>query len=369
MYLRQLQNVRIRWQSWLAATLMLSVLSFGSALQNRAYGGVGEPTERPLIIGHRGACGYLPEHTLESYTLAIQQGADFVEPDLVMTRDGVLICRHEIELSETTDVATLFPDRKKTVMLEGKPLEGWFAEDLTLAEIRTLHAKERTDFRSHSNDGKFKLVTFEEMIQLTQAQSRALNRDVGICPEVKHPSYHESIGLPFDEELLRVLAKYNYRVAESPCIIQSFEASILKRLSKRTGLRLLQLFDESQQVPGDLLGTGKTYGDLITDEGLKGISQYAWGVGPWKEIIMPRTSNRLVPPSDFIVRSHAAGLKVVIYTMRNEPSFLAEEYEGEPNRENIKWVEMGVDGFFTDFTDTAVDALRQSQLQRALENN
>ncbi len=324
----------------------------GSALAGFAF-------ESPLVIGHRGACGYVPEHTLKSYETAIEMGADYVEPDLVSTKDGVLICRHECEIGDTTDVSERYPDRKRKTVIDGKEIEGWFAEDFTLQEIKTLRVKERTDFRDHSKDGLYNVPTFQEMISLVKEKERELGKTIGIYPETKHPSYHDSIGLSLEEPLLSILTQNGMNHKGAPVFIQSFEISNLKELHKKTPIRLVQLFDEFDVVPGDvLLAGGKTtYRDMSKLEGLKEIASYAYGIGPWKELILPRGSdNRLLQDTGLLKNAHKAGLKVHIYTMRNEGRYLAEEYKGNPIEEYRRWIAMGVDGFFTDFPDTAVRA-------------
>ncbi len=316
-----------------------------------------------LIIGHRGACGHVPEHTLASYTLAIEMGADFVEPDVVSTRDGVLICRHDCELGSTTDAGEKFPERKKTVTIDGNEMTGWFAEDFTLDEIKTLRAKERLEFRDHSRDGLYEVPTLQEVLSLVKEKSREKGREIGMYPETKHPSYHDALGLSLEEPLLEILKQNGYSSASDPVIIQSFEVANLKELHEKTGLRLVQLFDEFHLQPGCLLAAGKkgTYGDMATPEGFREIATYAYGAGPWKESILPRdTNNHLQEASTFIKDAHEAGLKVHIYTMRNENSYLAEEYAGDPREEYRKWIRMGVDGFFTDYPDTAVQVRNEA---------
>ncbi|WP_211240304.1 glycerophosphodiester phosphodiesterase [Aminiphilus circumscriptus] len=316
-----------------------------------------EMGKRFLVIGHRGACGYVPEHTLRSYELAIEMGADYVEPDLVSTKDGVLICRHECEIGATTDAAKKFPDRKKKVVIDGVEEEGWFAEDFTLAEIKTLRVKERTDFRDHSKDGLYEIPTFQEMISLVKAKEKEKGRVIGIYPETKHPSYHDAIGLSLEEPLLAVLKQNGYDRADAPVFIQSFEIDNLKELKGKTNIRLIQLFDEYDMKPGCVLAKGgtTTYRNMATPEMLKEIATYAYGIGPWKELILARDKdNKLQPETNLLQDAHAAGLAVHIYTMRNEAKYLAAEYNGDPREEYRKWIALGVDGFFTDFPDTAV---------------
>lgn len=316
---------------------------------------------QPLIIAHRGASGFRPEHTLEAYTLAIEQGADYVEPDLVSTKDGVLICRHECHLEATTDVATRFPDRQRTVTIDGRRVSGWFAQEFTLDEIRTLRTRERLSYRSHEYDGQFSIPTFEQFLTLIAAENRKRIRPIGICPELKNSSHHRAIGLPLEERFLELLKQFGYDGSASPCIVQSFEVENLKRLSAKTDLRLLQLLGGTKSVPADVrrAGGALTYGSMMTRQGLSRVAKYAWGIGPAKQLILPRdTKNRLRPPTELITEAHNAGLAVVVYTMRNEPRHLADDYGGDPVKEYRQWASLKVDGLFTDFPETAVRSLR-----------
>ena len=312
----------------------------------------------PLIIGHRGACGHCPEHTLASYELAIEMGADYVEPDLVSTKDGVLICRHENEIGETTDVSEKFPERKTKKTIDGVEISGWFAEDFTLSEIKKLKAKERLSFRNKKDDGKYEIPTLQEMICLVKSKSKEKNREIGIYPETKHPSYHQSVGLSLEEPLVEILKQNGYIDEKSPVFIQSFEIDNLKKLKKMTKIRLIQLMDGADDKPGCAIYKGEktTYRDMMTADGLKDIAQYAYGIGPWKELIMPRKLGFLSEPNSLISDAHNAGLKVHIYTLRNEIQFLAFDYKGDPCEEYYKWFKMGIDGIFTDFPDTGIKA-------------
>jgi glycerophosphoryl diester phosphodiesterase len=313
----------------------------------------------PLIIGHRGASGYRPEHTIEAYTLAIAQGADFIEPDLVATRDGVLVARHENEISGTTDVAEKFPERKRTKMIDGKEVVGWLTEDLTLAEIKTLRAKERLEFRDQSNNGKFEVPTFEEVIDLALAKSEETGRAIGIYPETKHPTYFDSIGLSLEEPLVAALKARDLDRAAAPVFIQSFETANLKQLNGMTEVRLVQLMETAEKQPYDLVVAGdkRTYRDLATPDGLREIATYADGIGPYKRLIVPEDANKaLMAPTSLVENAHAAGLLVHPYTFRNEAQYLAKEYGGDPAAEYRQFFELGVDGLFSDFPDIAVAA-------------
>lgn len=338
---------------------------------------------RPLIIGHRGASGLRPEHTLAAYELAIEQGADFVEPDVVSTKDGVLIARHENEISGTTDVADRpeFADRLTTKVIDGAEVTGWFTEDFTLAEIKTLRAKERLpELRPDSAafDGMFEIPTLQEVIDLVAQKSAEINRTVGIYPETKHPTYFDSIGLSLEEPLVATLTANGYADADDPVFIQSFEVGNLQELNQLTDLPLVQLFDAAEVQPYDFVASGdsRTYGDLLTPTGLEAIATYADGIGPWKRLIVPAASvdnngdgaddlngdgvisdgdQLLQPPTSLINDAHAAGLLVHAYTFRSDYFYLSPDYNGNPELEYEQFFSLGVDGLFTDFPETAFD--------------
>jgi glycerophosphoryl diester phosphodiesterase len=302
--------------------------------------GARSPGARPLVIGHRGASGHRPEHTLESYRLAVEMGADFIEPDLVSTKDGVLIARHENEIGGTTDVADRFPDRKRTKTVDGQSIAGWFTEDFTLAEIKTLRARERLAFRSHAYDGRFQVPTFDEVIDLAQQLGTARGRAVGIYPETKHPTYFRGIGLPLEENLLASLEKHGWNSRESPVFIQSFEQGNLRDLRKKTTVRLIQLTSDAK---------------MVDDPGLKDIATYADGIGPEKRLVVPvNPDGSLAPPTDLVERAHRAGLLVHVWTIRVEKEFLPAGYHGDVKAEFEQFRSLGVDGVFTDFPDLAV---------------
>jgi glycerophosphoryl diester phosphodiesterase len=293
----------------------------------------------PLIIGHRGASGYRPEHTLEGYRLAVEMGADFIEPDLVSTKDGVLIARHENEIGGTTDVADRFPDRKRTNTVDGHSIAGWFTEDFTLAEIKTLRARERLRFRSHAYDAQFQIPTFEEVIELAQRLGESRGRPVGIYPETKHPTYFRGIGLPLEDKLLESLEKHGWNRRDAPVFIQSFEQGNLRDLRKQTTVRLIQLVERPALVEGD---------------GLKNIAAYADGIGAEKRLIVPvQPDGTLGRPTDLVARAHAAGLLVHVWTIRIEKEFLPAGYHGKAEAEFEQFRDLGVDGVFTDFPDVA----------------
>ncbi|HKE83491.1 MAG TPA: glycerophosphodiester phosphodiesterase [Vicinamibacterales bacterium] len=293
----------------------------------------------PIIIGHRGASGHRPEHTIESYRLAIEMGADYIEPDLVSTKDGVLIARHENEIGGTTDVAAKFPDRRRTATIDGQTVTGWFTEDFTLAEIKTLRARERLEFRSHTFDGQFDIPTFDEVIEFAQRRGRETGRTIGIYPETKHPTYFRTIGRPLEEHLLASLQAHGWNTRESPVFIQSFETENLRALRHQTTVRLILLLDSPQPQPLD-------------DTRLRDIASYADGVGLNTRLVIPAGPNRrLLPPTDIISRAHAAGLLVHVWTLRKEPTFLSPTYNGDFEAEFRQFRDLGVDGIFTDFPD------------------
>jgi glycerophosphoryl diester phosphodiesterase len=322
------------------------------------------PVEAPLVVAHRGASAYRPEHTLVAYELAIDQGADYIEPDLVCTKDGVLICRHDLDLGTTTDVAKKFPDRSRTMTVNGKELVGWFAHDFTLAEIKTLRAREPNELRAHAFDGLYEVPTFDEYLDLIERKSKQLGRPIGIIPEIKSSAHHAAQGVPIEERLLKTLARRGYPSDAKPCIIQSFEIANLKQLAGKTKCRLLQLIGAPNETPADVAAQGGklTYGDMMTPAGLTEVAKYAWGVGPPKEAILPRDKqNRLIKANSWIADSQAAGLKVIPFTFRPEPQTLADDYQGDPAAELKRWIEMEVDGLFVDAPDFGRRSVYETQ--------
>ncbi|MEZ5411477.1 MAG: esterase-like activity of phytase family protein [Acidimicrobiales bacterium] len=331
----------------------------------KGHGG-GRDDNKPLVIGHRGASGYRPEHTLAAYELAIRSCADYIEPDVVSTKDGVLVARHENEIGGTTDIANRpeFAGRKTTKMIDGVSVTGWFTEDLTLAELRTLRAKERLPQIRPANaayDGLFPVPTLEEVIQLAQRYRTCDGKPVGIYPETKHPTYFDSVGLSLEEPLLKLLGRYGYDRKGSPVYIQSFETGNLKELARKTKLPLVQLINCSG-APWDLQAAGSTttYADLATRSGLAGIARYADGVGLCKDVMIPRTATgTLGSPTPVIADAHAAGLEVHGWTFRVENVFLPTDFQssadpagkGDLPGEIKAFLAAGMDGFFTDNPD------------------
>lgn len=300
------------------------------------------PSATPLVIAHRGASGHRPEHTLEGYALAVQMGADFIEPDLVSTKDGVLVARHENEIGGTTDVAGKFASRKTRKVVDGDTISGWFTEDFTLAELRTLRARERLPFRSHAYDGQFLIPTFDDVLALADSLTRATGRTVGVYPETKHPSYFRGIGLPIEEPMLRALRARGLDRANAPLFIQSFETGNLRTLAAQTRIRLIQLVSSASQV---------------TPAALRDIATYAYGIGANTRQIVGGDSSAV--PTSLIVDAHAAGLHVHAWTLRPEPVFLAKRYGGDPLAEVRELVRLGVDGLFGDYPDQVVQGLRK----------
>ena len=324
-------------------------------------------TQSPIIIAHRGLSGEWPEHTLESYQAAIDAGADFIEPDLVLTKDGVLIARHENNISDTTNVAdhSEFKDRKTTKTIDGEKMTGWFTEDFTLAEIKTLRAKERLpQLRSTGRDGQFAVPSFEEILQLLKNANKGRSKAIGVYPETKHPSYFNEIGLPHEAPLLRLLDQYGYRGKQATIFIQSFEVGNLKSLRSKSDLPLIQLMS-AKGGPQDQPDI--SYAQMAGKDGLKHIASYADGIGPDKNMIIARNLiGKLKTPTSLVADAHGAGLKVHPWTFRRENYFLPLDYRagihpashGELAEEIKAYIAAGIDGLFTDNTPEAITALR-----------
>ena len=388
------------------ALLFTLVAAIAGLAPAAATAGGGDPN--PLVIGHRGAAGYLPDHTLPGYALAIKLGADYIEPDLVATKDGHLIARHEPNITATTDVASHpeFASRKTTKVVDGVSEEGWFASDFTLAEIRTLRAVQPFADRPQQFNGRFRIPTLEEVIKLAKRYSWRTGRRIGIYPETKHPTYHKNLGLRLEPRLLRVLDAAGWNHRRAPVFIQSFEQSNLQWLNRRTNVRLVQLIQANDVKPdgsldysapfgqpydwtvsGDPELERRTYAFFTTDDGLEEISTYADGIGPWKPFInssralvvnpdgtagdangdgvVDERDRALLPPSGLVERAHDHGLVVHPWTFRNEQHRLLSDFEGNPLNEYLRFYGLGVDGVFSDFPNTAFAARELFWLQNS----
>jgi glycerophosphoryl diester phosphodiesterase len=373
-----------------SVTAILPAMIGSSLAQEKTL--TGAPT---IVVAHRGASGYLPEHTLEAYKMAIDMGADYIEPDLVVTKDGVLIARHEPMLSGTTDVANRpeFASRKTTRKVDGVDTTDWFASDFTLAEIKQLRAKQSMADRDQSKNGQFQVPTLQEVIDLAKKEGAARGKAVGIAPETKHSTFHAALGLPIEDRLVSVLKEAGWADASAPVVIQSFEVANLKYLNTRIEVKLAQLLDaEDVDKDGNIVlnapyaqpydfvvvGDKRTYKDLLTKEGLAEVKSYADILAPWKPYILPtkqvdqnndgkaddlngdgkadEQDRVLASPTNVVKDAHAAGLQVFTWTFRNEPKRLASTFKGDPAAEYKAFYALGVDGLFSDFPDTAVKA-------------
>ena len=313
-----------------------------------------------LVIAHRGASGYRPEHTLESYRLAIALGADYIEPDLVITADGALVARHENEVSASTDVAARpeFADRRRTAVVDGRSVTGWFVEDFALAELKTLRARERLpEIRPHSQlyDDVFSVPTFEEILDLAQVEAGRLGRPIGVYPEIKQPAHFARLGLRHDDAMLSALRDHGSGL---PVYIQSFDPTCLRALSARTAVPLVQLVENETE--------------LLTPYRLREISTYAHVLGAHKSLLMPLDqAGRLATPTGLVERAHDAGLAVHAWTFRSENAFLPPELRdgtakagyGDAAAEYASFRALGVDGVFTDHPDLAVAAFAQQAVR------
>ncbi|GAA1244381.1 glycerophosphodiester phosphodiesterase [Pseudonocardia aurantiaca] len=333
----------------------------------------GSESAAPLVIGHRGASAYRPEHTLASYELAARMGADYIEPDLVTTSDGVLVARHEPEIGGTTDVGRHpeFAERRTTKTIDGVEYSGWFTEDFTLAELKKLRATERIPATRQENtiwNGRFEIPTFAEVLDLRERLSDELGREVGIYPETKHPTYFASIGKPLEPALVDQLDDAGLNHSGAPVFVQSFETTNLRKLDDELKVPLVQLLS-AQGAPADLVAAGdsRTYADLITPTGLADIATYAAGIGPDKNMVVASNADQtLGAPTSLVADAHAVDLLVHPYTFRNENQFLPANLRsagspadyGDVFAEYAAFFAAGVDGVFADNPDTALAAVR-----------
>ncbi|MER6318197.1 glycerophosphodiester phosphodiesterase [Streptomyces sp. NPDC001581] len=356
----------------LAAGGGITGLAAGSAsATSGGHGGGGyRDLPYPTVIGHRGASGYRPEHTLGSYQLALDLGADVIEQDLVPTKDGHLVCRHENEIGGTTDVADHpeFAARRTTKSVDGVSVTGWFTEDFTLAELKTLRAKERIPAVRQRNtlyDGQWAVPTFEEVLRWANREGRRRDKQVWLHVETKHPSYFRALGLGLEEPLAKLLRRYGRDRHDSAVFLQSFEPSSIQRLSRLVSAPRVVLLSAANTRPWDFeqAKDPRTVADLVKPEGLKWISGFAQGVGPTMDLILPRTADgRLGTPTTLVKDAHARGLVLHPYTARNENSFLPAEYRkgtdpaayGDALAAFRTYFEQGIDGIFTDNPDTGL---------------
>jgi len=351
----------------------------------------------PLVIAHRGASGYLPENTLEAYQRAIDLGADAIEPDLISTRDGVLIASHYPNLAINTDVARRpeFAGRKReNWSIDGEKQSGWFAHDFTLAEIKTLGVVATNIERPQQYNGKFRIVTLQEVIDLVKAESKRLGRSIAIYPETKNPTYHRDLALPLEDQLISTIRSAGWNSKTAPVFVQSFEPGSLKEMrAKGLQVRMVQLVDADgydfktggltyappfhRPYDWEKSGDKRLFSDMVTPAGLAEIKTYADGIGPWKPYIVPVkgqlddagnlkdlngdgtidlrdavTGN----PTSLIEDAHKLGLFVHAFTFRNESRYLAHSYSGDPRAEYFQFYRLGVDGVFSEFPDTAIAA-------------
>ncbi|PRH78649.1 glycerophosphodiester phosphodiesterase [Streptomyces solincola] len=349
----------------------LTATAAAGAAQARTGGhGHGPRLPVPAVIAHRGASGHRPEHTLGAYQLALDLGADVIEQDLVPTRDGHLVCRHENDITGTTDVADHpeFASRRTTKTVDGTAYTGWFTEDFTLAELRTLRAKERIPAVRQENtlyDGRWAVPTFEEVLRWADREGRRRGRPVWLHVETKHPSYFRKLGLGLEEPLAALLRRHGRHRADAPVFLQSFEPGSIRRLARLVAAPRVVLLSDAKSRPWDFTEAGdpRTVADLITPAGLKEIARYAQGIGPTLDLVIPRGADgRLGRPTTLVRDAHAAGLVLHPYTLRNENSFLPADFRRgtDPNAYGDAfgayraYFATGIDGIFTDQPDTGL---------------
>lgn len=354
------------------STAALGLTGTAHAAERGRGGGHGSLRDLPVptVIGHRGASGYRPEHTLGSYQLALDLGAHIVEQDLVPTKDGHLVCRHENDITGTTDVADHpeFAGRKATKSIDGVSYTGWFTEDFTLAELKTLRAKERIPGNRPDNtlyDGRWTIPTFEEVLRWADKEGRKRGKPVWLYVETKHPTYFRSLGLGLEEPLARLLRRYGRDRKNSPLILQSFEPTSIQRLARLVATPRVVLLSGPTTRPWDFVESGdpRTVADLVKPAGLKWIASYAQGIGPTLDLVIPKdAAGRLTTPTTLVKDAHARGLLLHPYTLRNENSFLPADFRRgtDPNAYGdvfgaaAAYLATGIDGIFADHPDTAL---------------
>ena len=350
----------------------------------------------PLVVAHRGSAGHAPEETLEAYRRAIAVGAAVLELDLIATKDGVLIARHDPNLATSTDVARHeeFADRKRTMRVDNVAQEGWFTSDFTLAEIKTLTATAHGAPAPDTDSGP-RVATLQEVIDLARRATEQTGRTVWIYAETKNPSYHRTLGLPLEDPLLQALEQAGWNRGDAPVFIQSFEPSSLRYLRQRSPVRLVQLIDaddvdlrtgelvyglNNRPYDWTLAGDERLFSAMVTPEGLAEIKTYADGIGPWKRYLvslkgeiddrgqlvdqngdgkLTAADATTLPPTTLVADAHQVGLFVHPYTFRDPKHRLAANYGGDPKREYRQFYALGVDGVFSDYAQTALQALRE----------
>ncbi|GGS02771.1 glycerophosphoryl diester phosphodiesterase [Streptomyces aureoverticillatus] len=357
-----------------AGTAVVGAPGMARADDKHGHGGHGgggyKDLPVPTVVAHRGASGYRPEHTLGSYQLALDMGAHVIEQDVVPTKDGHLVCRHENDITGTTDVAAHpeFASRKTTKTVDGTKLTGWFTEDFTLAELKTLRAKERipgTRQRNTLYDGRWEVPTLEEVFRWAEKEGRRRGRRVWLHIETKHPTYFRKLGLGLEEPLAKLLRRYDRHRRHSPNFLQSFEPSSIQRLRKLVDAPGVILLSTASSRPWDFVEAGdpRTVADLIKPEGLKWMASYAKGIGPTLDLVIPKgPDGKLLEPTTLVRDAHAEGLLLHPYTMRNENTFLPADFKKgtDPNAYGDAfgafkaYFATGIDGIFSDNPDTAL---------------
>lgn len=360
-----------------AALLGAATPAHASSAAGTRAAGRDEDLPVPTVIAHRGASGYRPEHTMGAYQLALDMGADIIEQDLVPTKDGHLVCRHENDISGTTDVADHpeFADRRTTKTVDGQAITGWFTEDFTLAELKTLRATERIPDQRPNNtlyDGRWTVPSYEEVLEWADEQGHARGRTIWLYTETKHPTYFRGLGLGLEEPLARLLRRFGRARRDAAVFLQSFEPSSMQRMAGLAGTPCVVLLSSAGSRPWDFTVSGdeRTVADLITPEGLREIAGYAQGIGPTLDLVIPRQSDgSLGTPTTLVSDAHAQNLLVHPYTLRNENSFLPADFRTGDDSQRYgdvfgalrTYFGEGIDGIFADQPDTALLAAEDAR--------